>query len=197
MAKLKSWHTKGRAEAGVDEVGRGCLAGPVVAAAVILPPRFRMPLLNDSKQVSAKNREVLYDLIRDKALAFAIAEVDNTRIDEINILQATYEAMHIALDQLAIRPEHILVDGNRFRPYPIIPHTCIIKGDSKFKSIAAASILAKVYRDRLMCEQGKIYPAYTWEQNAGYPTRAHRAAIAEIGACPLHRMSFRLLAEEG
>lgn len=196
MARLKPYHSKGLLEAGVDEVGRGCLAGPVVAAAVILPPRYRQPLLNDSKQLSKKARALLYDHIREKALAFAIAEVDNEEIDRINILQASFLAMHKALDQLQDRPEHILVDGNRFNPYPFIPHTCVIKGDSKFKSIAAASILAKVYRDRLMADLHKEYPHYGWERNAGYPTKEHRKGIVEHGTCSLHRMSFTLLAEE-
>ena len=180
----------------MDEVGRGCLAGPVVAAAVILPLGFRHPLLNDSKLMNAKAREKLYEIIRKKAVSFAIAEVDNVTIDEINILQASFLAMHRALDKLVSKPEHILVDGNRFLPYPFIQHTCIIKGDSKFKNIAAASVLAKVYRDRLMTSLAKENPGYGWERNVGYPTAEHRAAISEQGTTQWHRMSFRLLKEE-
>ena len=195
MARLKGYYTKGLIEAGVDEVGRGCLAGPVVAAAVILPPRFSHKLLNDSKQVRAKDRKQLAKYIQKKALAWAVAEIDNYEIDKINILQATYKAMHHALDDLQLSPEHILVDGNRFLPYPFTPHTCVIKGDSKFKSIAAASILAKVHRDNLMAELHEKYPHYGWQRNAGYPTREHRAGIESNGPCPLHRQSFKLLAE--
>lgn len=193
MARLRNFHSKGLLEVGVDEVGRGCLAGPVVAAAVILPLRFRHPLLNDSKLMSMKAREQLFDIIRLKAISYAIAEVDNETIDQINILQSSFLAMHRALDKLETKPEHILVDGNRFLPYPSIPHTCIIKGDSKFKNIAAASVLAKVYRDRLMAELSVAHPDYGWERNMGYPTKEHRAGIAEQGVTSLHRMSFRLL----
>jgi ribonuclease HII len=167
-----------------------------VAAAVILPLGFRHPLLNDSKLMSAKARERLFDIIRKKAVSYAIAEVDNFKIDEINILQASFLAMHHALRKLESQPEHILVDGNRFLPYPCIPHTCVIKGDSKFKNIAAASVLAKVFRDRLMSNLSKENPVYGWERNVGYPTAEHRAAIAEYGPTSLHRMSFRLLKEE-
>ncbi|NNC82523.1 MAG: ribonuclease HII [Flavobacteriales bacterium] len=180
-------------EAGVDEVGRGCLAGPVVAAAVILPNRFRHALLNDSKQVSHLHRQELAAYIEEKALAWCIAEVDNHEIDRINILQATYRAMHKALEGLDIVPEHILVDGNRFLPYGFIPYTCVIKGDSKYKSIAAASILAKVHRDRLMQELHEEHPSYGWDRNVGYPTRQHREGIASVGPSHYHRMSFRLL----
>ena len=196
LARLRSYHTKGLIEAGVDEVGRGCLAGPVVAAAVILPPRFRHPLLNDSKLMSQKAREELYEVIQKKALVYAIAEVDNVQIDRINILQASFLAMHKALDKLLTIPEHILVDGNRFLPYPFIPHTCVIKGDAKFKCIAAASVLAKVHRDRLMADLAIEHPGYGWERNAGYPTIEHRAGISKMGTTDLHRMSFRLLKEE-
>ena len=195
MARLRNFHTKGLLEAGVDEVGRGCLAGPVVAAAVILPPRFRHPLLNDSKQMSMKAREQLFDIIRTKAISYAIAEVDNETIDQINILQASFLAMHRALDDLERKPEHILVDGNRFLPYPLIPHTCVIKGDSKFKNIAAASVLAKVHRDRLMAELAVEHTGYGWDRNVGYPTKEHRAGIVKQGVTSLHRMSFRLLGD--
>ncbi len=196
MARLRSYYSKGLIEAGVDEVGRGCLAGPVVAAAVILPANFRHRLLNDSKMMSAKSRDILSAYIQKKAISYAIAEVDNEEIDKINILQASFKAMHIALDELESRPEHILVDGNRFNPYPFIPHTCVVKGDSKFKCIAAASVLAKVYRDRLMANLHQDRPYYGWERNAGYPTKEHRKGIREHGPSPLHRMSFRLLEEE-
>ena len=200
---LKSHYNANVIEAGLDEVGRGCLAGPVVAAAVILPPNYSHSILNDSKQLSAKQRErVKIDLERD-ALAWAIAEVSHEDIDRINILQASFLAMHRAIDRLIIgpgherpgqsRPEHLLVDGNRFVPYPMIPHTCIIKGDAQYLSIAAASVLAKVYRDDLMEELGREFPAYGWAQNVGYPTPAHRAAIREFGPTKYHRMSFRLV----
>lgn len=192
MARLKNYHSKGLLEAGVDEVGRGCLAGPVVAAAAILPPRFRHPLLNDSKQVKQAQRERLDAIIREKAIAFHVAEVDHETIDQINILQATYKAMHIAIAALDPSPEHILVDGNRFLPYPFIPHTCVVKGDSKYKNIAAASILAKVYRDKLMRAMAETHPGYGWERNVGYPTAEHRQAIADQGLSPIHRRSFKL-----
>ncbi|NND95017.1 MAG: ribonuclease HII [Flavobacteriales bacterium] len=193
MARLRSYHSKGLIEAGLDEVGRGCLAGPVVAAAVILRPNFRHPLLNDSKQLNEKSRNMLSDIIKEKALSFAIAEIDNREIDRINILQATFKAMHMAIDRLELIPEHLLIDGNRFLPYPFIPHTCVIKGDSKFKSIAAASILAKVHRDFLMKELHNDHPQYGWNRNVGYPTKAHRKGISEVGITEFHRKSFRLL----
>lgn len=180
-------------EAGLDEVGRGCLAGPVVAAAVILPPNYEHPILNDSKQLTRTQREqVRADVLRD-ALAWAVAEVSNEEIDRINILKASFLAMHRAVDQLTVRPEHLLVDGNRFMPYPMTPHTCIIKGDAKFLSIAAASVLAKCHRDELMAQLGREFPHYGWAQNVGYPTPIHRSAIAQHGPCRWHRMSFRLL----
>ncbi|KAB7731885.1 ribonuclease HII [Rudanella paleaurantiibacter] len=180
-------------EAGLDEVGRGCLAGPVVAAAVILPSAYGHPILNDSKQLTRGQREqVRLDIMRD-AVAWAVAEVSNEDIDRINILKASFLAMHRAVDALTVRPEHLLVDGNRFVPYPMIPHTCIVKGDAKFLSIAAASVLAKCYRDELMEQLGQEYPHYGWGQNAGYPTPIHRAAIREHGPCRWHRMSFRLV----
>ena len=190
---LKAYYNADVTEAGLDEVGRGCLAGPVVAAAVILPPDYAHPVLNDSKQLSAKQRErIKLDIERD-ALAWAVAEVSHDDIDRINILKASFLAMHRAVDALSVRPEHLLVDGNRFVPYPMIPHTCIIKGDAQYLSIAAASVLAKVYRDNLMLQLGREFSAYGWAQNMGYPTPAHRAAIQQFGPTPYHRMSFRLV----
>jgi len=195
---LKSFYNAEVIEAGLDEVGRGCLAGPVVAAAVILPRHYTHPVLNDSKQLSRQQRErVRIDIERD-ALAWAVAEVSHEDIDRINILKASFLAMHRAVDHLmllqpgAACPEHLLVDGNRFVPYPMIPHTCIIKGDAQYLSIAAASILAKVYRDNLMERLGQEFPTYGWARNAGYPTLAHRAAIQQFGPTKYHRMSFRL-----
>lgn len=190
---LKSYYNADVLEAGLDEVGRGCLAGPVVAAAVMLPRNYTHPILNDSKQLSARQRErVKIDIERD-ALAWAVAEVSPEDIDRINILKASFLAMHRAVDMLSDRPEHLLVDGNRFVPYPMIPHTCIVKGDAQYLSIAAASVLAKVYRDDLMAQLGQEFPAYGWGQNVGYPTPAHRVAIQQFGPTKYHRMSFRLL----
>ena len=190
---LKPFYHAELTEAGLDEVGRGCLAGPVVAAAVILPKDYTNELLNDSKQLNKKQRETLRNDIQEAALAWAIAEVSNEEIDKINILKASFLAMHRAVDQLALRPEHLLVDGNRFTPYPFLPHTCIVKGDAKFMSIAAASVLAKTYRDDLMERLAVEFPHYGWESNVGYPTPVHRAGIREFGPCSYHRMSFRLL----
>ncbi|MCA0229168.1 MAG: ribonuclease HII [Bacteroidetes bacterium] len=190
---LKPFYHAELTEAGLDEVGRGCLAGPVVAAAVILPKDYTNELLNDSKQLNKKQRETLRNDIQEAALAWAIAEVSNEEIDKINILKASFLAMHRAVDELALRPEHLLVDGNRFTPYPFLPHTCIIKGDAKFMSIAAASVLAKTYRDDLMERLAVEFPHYGWERNVGYPTPVHRAGIREFGPCSYHRMSFRLL----
>lgn len=190
---LQSCFTPDLIEAGCDEVGRGCLAGPVVAAAVILPKNFTHPLLTDSKLLRLEQRKVLKEEIKEVALAYAIAEVDNQTIDEVNILNASFLAMHRAVEQLSIPPELLLVDGNRFNPYPFIPHQCIIKGDSKFYSIAAASVLAKTYRDELMQSLAEDYPQYGWHSNVGYPTKVHRSAIAEYGPTPWHRKSFRLL----
>ena len=188
---LKSFYNEIFIEAGLDEAGRGCLSGPVVASAVILPKYYQHRLLNDSKQLTKKQRETLrVDIIRD-ALAYEIAEVSNQEIDEINILKASMKAMHLAIDKLMIRPEHLLIDGNRFPIYPLIPHTCIVKGDSKFLSIAAASILAKTYRDDLMENLAKDFPEYGWQQNAGYPTLKHRNAIKEFGVTIHHRLSYR------
>ncbi len=192
---LKSFYNLSVVEAGLDEAGRGCLAGPVVAAAVILPNNYQHSLLNDSKQLTKTQRETLrIDIVRD-AVAWAVGEVSNSQIDEINILKASFLAMHRAVEKLVVRPEHLLIDGNRFTPYPHIPHTCIVKGDAKFMAIAAASILAKTYRDDLMESLSIAFPHYGWHHNAGYPTAKHRRAIREFGTCHLHRLSFRLLKE--
>lgn len=190
---LKSYYNADALEAGLDEVGRGCLAGPVVAAAVILPKDYTHPILNDSKQLTRHQREALRIDIERDALAWAVAEVSHEDIDRMNILKASFLAMHRAVDALTIHPEHLLVDGNRFTPYPMIPHTCIIKGDAHYLSIAAASVLAKTYRDELMEQLGKEFPAYGWAQNVGYPTPAHREAIRQFGPTKYHRMSFRLV----
>jgi ribonuclease HII len=183
-------------EAGCDEAGRGCLAGPVVAAAVILDPAKPIAALNDSKQLSAKKRIMLREEILEKALCYGIGIVDHIEIDQINILNASILAMHKALAQLQIQPAFILVDGNRFKPYGQTPFACMIKGDARFSSIAAASILAKTHRDELMTKLHQAYPHYAWAQNQGYPTIAHRKAIAEFGPSPHHRMSFQLLAQD-
>lgn len=179
-------------EAGCDEAGRGCLAGPVFAAAVILPPNFYLPLLNDSKQIKEKDRFLLRTLIEEQALAFAIAQVSNKQIDEINILKASFLAMHKALDILHVKPQFIIIDGNRFKPYQNIPHQCIIKGDCKYFSIAAASILAKTYRDEYMQQLHQQFPIYNWQKNKGYPTVNHRKIILENGFSPYHRKTFRV-----
>lgn len=179
-------------EAGCDEAGRGCLAGPVVAAAVILPPHFENDILNDSKQLSEKQREMLRPVIESEALAWAVGIVSNTEIDQINILNASFLAMHRAIDQLTIRPGHLIIDGNRFKKYGAVPHTCVVKGDGKYMSIAAASILAKTHRDEIMERLNMEYPGYNWDKNKGYPTRDHRKAIEELGPTPLHRRSFKL-----
>ncbi|MEM9916660.1 MAG: ribonuclease HII [Bacteroidota bacterium] len=183
-------------EAGCDEAGRGCLAGPVFAAAVILPKDYQNEVLNDSKQLTEVQRNNLRLIVETDAIAWAVAQVDAPEIDEVNILNASFLAMHRAVDQLKLRPTSLLIDGNRFRPYPEIPHHCIIKGDGKFLSIAAASILAKTYRDAYMAALAEEYPQYAWQSNKGYPTRAHREAIRLHGATPYHRQSFRLLPEE-
>ncbi|MCO6491429.1 MAG: ribonuclease HII [Phaeodactylibacter sp.] len=182
-------------EAGCDEAGRGCLAGPVFAAAVILPKDFAHPLLNDSKQLSERDRYAARQIVEAHALAWAVARVDSEEIDKINILNASFLAMHRALDQLNLAPESLLIDGNRFKPYRSLPFHCIIKGDGKLLPIAAASILAKTYRDDYMMRLDAEYPYYQWRSNRGYPTRAHREAILEHGASPYHRRSFRLLPE--
>lgn len=192
---LKNWYSKDIIEAGCDEAGRGCLAGPVVAAAVILPPNFRNKLLDDSKKMTEKERFELEPIIKEKALAYAVGIVDHLTIDKINILNASFLAMHRAIDQLKLKPEFLLIDGNRFKAYKDISHACIIKGDGKYKSIAAASVLAKVHRDRLMEEYHLKFPEYLWNQNKGYPTIAHRKAISQFGATELHRKSFTLLPE--
>jgi ribonuclease HII len=189
---IASFLHEGLVEAGCDEAGRGCLAGPVFAAAVILPADFRNELLNDSKQLTEKNRYILREIIQKDAISWAVGSYDNTEIDEVNILNASIFSMHRALDQLQVKPDHILVDGNRFKPYQDIPHTCVVKGDGKYLSIAAASILAKTYRDDFMLALHQEYPFYKWEQNKGYPTKAHREAIKQHGITPYHRKSFRL-----
>ena len=191
--KLELFIQEGRIEAGCDEAGRGCLAGPVVAAAVILPFGFEDAMLNDSKQLTEKQRYLLRPVIEQKALAFGIGIASNTEIDEINILNASFLAMHRAIEQLSVLPGHLLIDGNRFKPYPNIGHTCIVKGDGRYLPIAAASVLAKTYRDDLMNELHLHYPDYAWNRNKGYPTRAHREAIKKRGVSPFHRMTFRLL----
>jgi ribonuclease HII len=180
-------------EAGTDEAGRGCLAGPVTAAAVILPPDFKNDLLNDSKQLNLKQRNYLRPIIEAEALAWAVVHVGPEEIDEINILQASITGMHRALDELKIRPEFVAVDGNKFRPYGEVPHHCQVKGDATYQNIAAASVLAKTYRDDFMTELAKSYPQYHWDQNAGYPTKSHRDALRSFGPTPHHRMSFQLL----
>jgi len=180
-------------EAGCDEAGRGCLAGAVFAAAVILPPDFQCEELNDSKQLTEKQRDDLRPLIEKEALAWAVGITSSAEIDKINILNASILAMHRALSQLNIRPQHVLIDGNRFKKYQDIPHTTIVKGDGKYLSIAAASILAKTHRDEYMLHLHEEFPQYDWSHNKGYPTEKHRQAISEIGTTPYHRMSFRLL----
>lgn len=193
MPSLLPFHQVEFIEAGCDEAGRGCLAGPVFAAAVILPRDFAHPLLNDSKQLSEQQRNAARKIVEAEALSWAVAQVDPAEIDEINILNASFLAMHRALDQLKIRPESLLIDGNRFRPYADLPFHCMIKGDGRFLSIAAASILAKTYRDELMQELHGQFPHYAWDRNKGYPTVAHRRAIFKHGASVHHRRSFRLL----
>lgn len=185
-----------RIEAGCDEAGRGCLAGSVFAAAVILPPDFKNDDLNDSKQLSEKKRYALRPVIEHEAIAWAVGIVTPEEIDKINILKASFLAMHRAIDQLAVKPEHLLIDGNRFTPYPNIAHTTVVKGDGKYLSIAAASILAKTYRDDYMDELAKEYPDYHWTENKGYPTKAHREAIRAVGITPYHRKTFTLLPEQ-
>lgn len=190
---LKSYFDKELIEAGCDEAGRGCLAGPVVAAAVILPKKYRNKHLDDSKKLNEKQRYALREEIIKDAEDWAYAVVDNLKIDEINILNASFFAMHLALDQLKQRPELLLIDGNRFKPYHKLPHQCIVKGDGKYLSIAAASILAKTFRDDIMLELHEKFPHYKWDVNKGYPTKAHREGIKSHGPTPFHRMSFTLL----
>ena len=189
---LKTQHTKGL-EAGTDEAGRGCLAGPVTAAAVILPPNTNLPLLNDSKKISEKQRYALRPEIEKQAIAFAIAHVYQDEIDTINILNASIKAMHLALEQLSPKPIHIVVDGNRFKPFKEIPFDCIIKGDGKYQNIAAASVLAKTYRDDYMTLLDFKHPVFGWKKNKGYPTKSHREAIKILGITKHHRVSFQLL----
>jgi ribonuclease HII len=189
---LKTQHTKGL-EAGTDEAGRGCLAGPVTAAAVILPPNTNLPLLNDSKKISEKQRYALRPEIEKQAIAFAIAHVYQDEIDTINILNASIKAMHLALEQLSPKPIHIVVDGNRFKPFKEIPFDCIIKGDGKYQNIAAASVLAKTYRDDYMTLLDHKHPGFGWKKNKGYPTKSHREAIKIFGITKHHRVSFQLL----
>ena len=190
---LAPYFHKGVIEAGCDEAGRGCLAGPVYAAAVVLPPDFENALLNDSKQLSEKNRYALREVIEREALAWAVGVVDNREIDKINILRASILAMHRALDGLKVRPQEIIVDGNRFSPYGNLPATTIVKGDGKYMSIAAASILAKTYRDDYMRRLHEEFPQYHWDSNKGYPAPAHREAIRRCGTSPYHRLTFNLL----
>jgi len=189
---LKPYLYKNRIEAGCDEAGRGCLAGPVVAAAVILPKNFKHDILNDSKKLSARQREKLRGEIINVAIAWNVAFIDNTEIDELNILRASIKAMHCAIDGLSRKPGFLLVDGNRFYPYPDIPHKTIIKGDGIYFSIAAASVLAKTYRDEYMEKLHEQFPVYNWNKNKGYPTQYHRNAIKNHGITPFHRRSFHL-----
>jgi len=194
--KLQLFLQKDRLEAGCDEAGRGCLAGPVFAAAVILPGNFENDLLNDSKKLTEKQRYTLRPVIEEQALAFAVGIVDNHEIDRINILNASFLAMHRAVAQLKIQPQHLLIDGNRFKAYPEISHTCIIKGDGKFLPIAAASILAKTYRDDYMDIIDQEFPQYDWSKNKGYPTLHHRKLVREIGITHYHRITFANLADQ-
>jgi ribonuclease HII len=190
---LKAYLDETLVEAGCDEAGRGCLAGPVFAAAVILPKDFSHPVLNDSKQLNEADRYMLREVIEKEALAFAVAEVDNNEIDKINILNASFLAMHRAIEQLKIKPEQLLIDGNRFKAYKGIPHICIIKGDGKYASIAAASVLAKTYRDDLMKKLHEQHGQYGWNENKGYGTAQHREAIEKHGVTEYHRRSFQLV----
>lgn len=193
MNPLKPFFQNILIEAGCDEAGRGCYAGPVFAAAVILPPDFYHPLLNDSKQVKEADRDELRVVIESQAIAWAVAKVDNKEIDRINILKASFKAMHLALAQLSVKPQLLLIDGNRFTSYKKIPHQCIIKGDSIYASIAAASILAKTHRDELMRKLHEEFPYYNWKQNKAYGTAEHRKAIEKYGLCKYHRKSFNIV----
>ena len=192
---LKNNYYKGKVEAGCDEAGRGCLAGSVYAAAVILPEDYQNELLNDSKQLTEKKRYELREIIERDAVAWAVGIVTPEEIDKVNILNASILAMHRALDQLKVRPEAIIVDGNRFKPYQKLPHTTIVKGDGKYLSIAAASILAKTYRDDYMNQLAEEFPQYDWYSNKGYPTKKHREAIKQFGITPYHRKSYNLLGD--
>jgi ribonuclease HII len=190
---LLSSFTLNKIEAGCDEAGRGCLAGPVVAAAVILPKNYQNSVLNDSKQLSKNKRDILRIEIETNALSYAVAFVDNIEIDQINILNASFLAMHRAVDQLSKKPELLLIDGNRFKSYANIPHECVIKGDGKYLSIAAASVLAKTYRDKYMAMLSSEFPGYGWERNMGYPTQQHRNGLKKLGITSYHRKTFQLL----
>ena len=192
---LANHYYEGLTEAGCDEAGRGCLAGSVYAAAVILPEGYENALLNDSKQLTEKRRYQLRQEIERDALAWAVGIVTPEEIDRINILNASILAMHRALDQLTVRPQAVIVDGNKFKPYRHLPHTCIVKGDGKYMAIAAASILAKTYRDDYMNRLAEEYPPYDWRSNKGYPTKKHRDAIRQYGTTPYHRMSYNLLGD--
>lgn len=193
---LQSYYQKEQTEAGCDEAGRGCYAGPVFAAAVILPPDFYHPLLNDSKQLKATQREMLRPIIESAAITWAVAQVSNTEIDQINILKASYKAMHLSIDQLKPAPGLLLIDGNRFIRYKETPHHCIVKGDALYASIAAASILAKTYRDDYMQKLHAEFPEYRWDKNKGYGTADHRAAIERYGLCHYHRKSFNIVPKQ-
>lgn len=195
MAKLKAYFKKGVIEAGCDEAGRGCLAGPVVAAAVILPSNFKNKLLDDSKKLTEAQRKKLRPIIEKEAISYGVSFVDEKEIDQVNILNASFIAMHRAVDQLETSPELLLIDGNRFHQYNEIQHECIIKGDGKYLSIAAASVLAKTYRDEFMEKINEEFPVYEWNKNKGYPTKKHRIAILNNGDCKYHRKTFRLLPE--
>ncbi len=196
MLKTLKRQLTSRIEAGTDEAGRGCLAGPVTAAAVILPKTFKLPFLNDSKKLTDRQRYALRPLIEEQALSFAVAHVFQEEIDEINILNASIKAMHLALEQLHLKPEFILVDGNRFKPFENLPHECIVKGDGKYLNIAAASVLAKTYRDDFMNSLHDKYPVYNWKKNKGYPTKTHREAIKQFGITNHHRKTFQLLPKQ-
>lgn len=193
---LQPFLKKNRIEAGIDEAGRGCYAGPVFAAAVILPKKFSHPLLNDSKQLSKEQRDLLRPIIEEKAICWSVAMIDNDEIDRINILQATYTAMHQCVSTLSVVPEHLLIDGNRFRPYQDISHDCIIQGDGTYASIAAASILAKTHRDAFMLRLHEEFPHYDWINNKGYGTLSHRTAIEQHGLCKYHRRSFNIVPQQ-
>lgn len=190
---LSQYNQEGFVEAGVDEAGRGCLAGDVYAAAVILPPDYHNEVLNDSKQLTPHQRYALREVIERDAVAWAVGVATVEEIDRINILNAAILAMHRAIESLKVKPQFLIIDGNRFKPVGFIPYTTIVKGDAKYLSIAAASVLAKTYRDDYMARMAQAYPGYGWEGNAGYPTKAHRAAIRDLGITPLHRRTFRLL----
>jgi ribonuclease HII len=193
VGRLKRYIQKGRLEAGCDEAGRGCLAGPVYAAAVIIAPGTRLPGLNDSKKLSASARNALRLIIEERAMSWSVARVEPEEIDRVNILNASFLAMHRAVEKLHVRPEWLLIDGNRFNPYPGLDHTCVVKGDGKYAQIAAASILAKTHRDEYMLSLHEQFPDYDWATNKGYPTALHRQAISDHGPCMHHRNSFKLL----